>query len=126
MTDETTRKAQRISAADWGDASDLWQGHFEGRSLDTGVTVLFFSTEEVGNGPSWHVHPYDEVFILRRGRARFTIGEAKIDAEAGDVLMGPAHVPHKYESLGPDPLETTDIHLSDRWIQTDLDDPELE
>jgi hypothetical protein len=22
-------------------------------------------------------------------------------------------------------LETTDIHLSDRWIQTNLDDPEL-
>jgi hypothetical protein len=22
-------------------------------------------------------------------------------------------------------LETTDIHVSDRWIQTDLDDPEL-
>jgi mannose-6-phosphate isomerase-like protein (cupin superfamily) len=120
-----TRKPHHIRASDWGDASGLWKGHFEGRDLDTGVTVLFFSTDETGKGPSWHVHPYDEVFIIRKGRARFTIGADKIDAEAGDILMGPAEVPHKYENLGPGPLETTDIHLSDRWIQTDLDDPEL-
>ncbi|MFX0546825.1 cupin domain-containing protein [Roseovarius sp. S1116L3] len=119
------RKPHHIHASDWGDASGLWKGHFEGRDLDTGVTVLFFSTDKVGNGPSWHVHPYDEVFIVRKGRARFTIGADKIDAEAGDILMGPAEVPHKYENLGPGPLATTDIHLSDRWIQTDLDDPEL-
>ncbi|SEL24840.1 Cupin domain-containing protein [Roseovarius nanhaiticus] len=119
------RSAQKMTAAEWGDASHLWKGRFEGRDLNTGVTVLFFSTEDVGAGPSWHVHPYDEVFIVRKGRARFTIGDEKIDAEAGDILMGPAKVPHKYENLGPGPLETTDIHLSERWIQTDLDDPEL-
>ena len=55
----------------------------------------------------------------------FTIGETKIEAEAGEVLLGPADIPHKYENLGPGLLETTDIHVSDRWIQTDLDDPEL-
>ena len=119
------RRPRHIGPADWGDAAGLWKGHVEGRDLDTGVTVLFFSTEEVGKGPAWHVHPYDEVFIIRKGRARFTIGADRIDAEAGDIVMGPAEVPHKYENLGPGPLETTDIHLSDRWIQTDLDDPEL-
>jgi mannose-6-phosphate isomerase-like protein (cupin superfamily) len=71
------------------------------------------------------VHPYDEVFIIRKGRARFTIGDEKIEAEAGDVLMGPANIPHKYHNLGPGLLESTDIHLSRTWIQTDLDDPEL-
>ena len=40
---------------------------------------------------------------------------------AGDILLGPANVPHKFENLGPGPLETTDIHLSDRWIQTNLE-----
>ena len=48
-----------------------------------------------------------------------------LEAEAGDILLGPADVPHKYHNLGPGLLESTDIHLSDRWIQTDLDDPEL-
>ena len=55
----------------------------------------------------------------------FTIGAEKIEAEAGDILLGPADVPHKYTNLGPGPLESTDIHLSDRWVQTDLEDPEL-
>ena len=63
---------------------------------------------------------------MRTGRALFTIGEEKIEAEAGDILLGPAEIPHKYENLGPGLLETIDIHVSERWIQTDLDDPELE
>jgi len=39
------------------------------------VTVLFFSSDEVGSGLVLHFHPYDEVFIVRQGRARFTIGD---------------------------------------------------
>ena len=54
-----------------------------------------------------------------------TIGEEKIEAEAGQILLGPANVPHKFENLGPGVLETTDIHLSPEWIQTNLEDPEL-
>ncbi len=62
---------------------------------------------------------------MRVGRALFTIGDERIEAQAGDILLGPANVPHKYHNLGPGLLESTDIHLSDRWIQTDLDEPEL-
>ena len=71
-------------------------------------------------------HPYDEVFIVRQGRALFTIGAQKIEEVAGDVLFGPRDMPHKFHNLGPGRLETTDIHLSPRWIQTDLPDPETE
>lgn len=122
---EMSRKAVRRTRDDWARHDRLWKGVLEGKDMDTGVTVLFYATEETGVGPLWHVHPYDEIFIVRKGRALFTIGETKIEAEAGDVLMGPADVPHKYTNLGPGLLETTDIHLSDRWIQTDLEDPEL-
>ena len=86
---------------------------------------MFYATEEIGEGPSWHVHTYDEIFIVRTGQALFTVGEEKIRAAAGDILFGPANIPHKYHNLGPGLLETTDIHLADRWTQTDLDDPEL-
>jgi len=109
---------------DWASDDQLWRGRFEGKDIGTDVTVLFFATNEIGHGPRWHVHPYDEVFIVRTGRALFTIGDEKIEAEAGQILLGPADVPHKFVNLGPGPLETTDIHLSDRWIQTNLDDPE--
>ena len=39
----------------------------------------------MGEGPTLHVHPYDEVFTIQKGRARFTVGDQVIDAEAGDA-----------------------------------------
>jgi mannose-6-phosphate isomerase-like protein (cupin superfamily) len=120
-----SKKPVLLKRGDWATKDDLWHGRFEGRDIGTGVTVLFFATEELGHGPRWHVHPYDEIFIIRTGRALFTIGDEKIEATEGDILLGPADIPHKYTNLGPGLLESTDIHLSDRWIQTDLDDPEL-
>ena len=120
-----SRKPVILKRADWASDDRLWKGMFEGKDIGTGVTVLLYATEEVGVGPRWHVHPYDEIFIMRVGRALFTIGDERIEAQAGDILLGPANVLHKYHNLGPGLLESTDIHLSDRWIQTDLDDPEL-
>jgi mannose-6-phosphate isomerase-like protein (cupin superfamily) len=108
---------------EWSSHDRLWRGVLEGKSIGTGITVLFYSTDEAGKGPRWHVHPYDEIFIMRTGRALFTIGDSELEATAGDILLGPANVPHKYANLGPGPLETIDIHVSDRWIQTNLEDP---
>lgn len=118
------RKPVILKRSDWARDAARWHGRFEGKDIGTGVTVLFYTTDEIGKGPVWHVHPYDEVFIVRKGRALFTIGEEQIEAQEGDILLGPAEVPHKFRNLGPGPLETTDIHLSDRWIQTNLEDPE--
>ena len=120
----TERQPRLLQRSDWASHPTLWKGHVEGVTLGTNVTVLFYSTEEVGRGPVWHVHPYDEVFIIREGRALFTVGETRIEAEAGQFVFGPANVPHKFHNVGPGRLDTTDIHVSDRWIQTDLDDPE--
>lgn len=119
-----TRKPVVLRRADWASHDQLWKGKFEGKDLGTKVTVLFYATEEIGEGPRWHVHPYDEIFILREGRALFTVGSEKIEARTGDILLGPANIPHKYHNLGPGILETTDIHLSESWLQTDLEDPE--
>lgn len=122
---EDNREPAVLRRAEWASDEKKWNGHFEGKDIGTDVTVLFYSTDKIGIGPRWHVHTYDEIFIVRKGRALFTIGDKKVEAEAGDVLMGPANIPHKYHNLGPGPLETTDIHLSPTWTQTDLEDPEL-
>lgn len=120
-------KPRVLNRADWATHPDLfWKGHVEGHTLGTGVTVLFYSTEEVGGGPKWHVHPYDEIFIVREGRALFTVGDERFECEKGQVVFGPANVPHKFVNLGPGRLETTDVHVNDRWIQTNLPDPEIE
>jgi mannose-6-phosphate isomerase-like protein (cupin superfamily) len=122
----TTREPRLLRRKDWASHPSLWKGRVEGVSLGTGVTVLFYATDEVGRGPVLHVHPYDELFIVRTGRALFTVGDTRIEAEAGEIVFGPANVPHKFRNLGPGRLETTDIHVSDRWIQTDLPDPDAE
>ncbi len=113
-----------IRRSQWAREDDQWVGRFEGISVGTDVTVLFYSSEEIGAGPPLHVHTYDEVFILRQGRARFTVGAETFEAEAGEIVFGPANIPHKFENLGPGRLETTDIHLSDRFEQTVLEETE--
>ncbi|SLN39954.1 Cupin domain protein [Roseivivax jejudonensis] len=96
-------------------------GHVEGRDLGVDITVLFVTADTVGQGPKLHWHPYDELFVIRRGRARFTIGDDTIEGAAGDVIHGPARVPHTFEVLEA-PYEAQDIHLSPEWIQTDIED----
>ena len=61
--------------------------------------------------------------FARAGRDSRSVARS-FDVEAGDVLTAPAAVPHKFHNLGPGRFETVDLHLSPRWIQTDLDDPE--
>ena len=53
-----------------------------------------------------------------RAELDFTVGDMTIDAEAGDVVLGPANIPHGYQNLGPGRLDTLDIHLSPEWIQS--------
>lgn len=121
MTD-AAKPPMRLSPEDWRrPGAQGWRGRFDGAAFETGASVIFYATDEVGAGPRLHVHPYDEIFIVREGRALFTIGEEQVEADAGDILFGPANVPHRFVNLGPGRLETTDIHVSDRISQTDLD-----
>ncbi|HBM61012.1 cupin domain-containing protein [Salipiger marinus] len=115
-----TTHPERLSFADWARLPGLWSGRVEGQRFGTEVTVLFVALDQPGSGPKLHVHPYDELFIIRRGRARYTIGDEVIEAGEGDILFGPAEVPHRFEVLEA-PFESTDIHLSERWIQIDLE-----
>ncbi|MFH5773767.1 cupin domain-containing protein [Paracoccus sp. NGMCC 1.201697] len=98
-----------------------WRGSVPGEALDGPVTVLAYGNDTPGEGPRLHVHPYDETFVVVAGRARFFVGDEVIEAGAGEVVLGPKGVPHRFENLGPGRLQTIDIHHSPRWIQTDLD-----
>ena len=98
-----------------------WRGSLPGEALGAQVTVLAYGNDTPGEGPRLHVHPYDETFVIIAGRARFFVGDKVIEAGAGEAVLGPAGVPHRFENLGPGRLQTIDIHHSPRWIQTDLD-----
>ncbi len=110
----------KVAASQWLKSTGPLRGLLEGKSLQTGVTLIRYVTDVVGEGPALHVHPYDEIFTITEGRARFTVGDRTIDAEAGDIVFGPANVPHGYQNLGPGRLDSLDIHLSPEWIQYNL------
>ncbi|MBL8590532.1 MAG: cupin domain-containing protein [Methylobacteriaceae bacterium] len=114
-----------LDRADWSrpghETGDLWRGRFDGDVFGAQTSVIFYSTDEIGAGPKLHHHPYDEIFILRRGHARFTVGDRRFEAGEGQVVFGPAGVPHKFVNLGPGPLETIDIHIAPRIVQFDLE-----
>ncbi|MFC4667333.1 cupin domain-containing protein [Seohaeicola nanhaiensis] len=98
-----------------------WRGFVNGDALRGPVTILTYGNDTPGEGPRLHVHPYDETFVVIEGRARFFVGETEVDAVAGDVVLGPAGVPHRFINLGPGRMQTIDVHHSPRWIQTDLE-----
>jgi mannose-6-phosphate isomerase-like protein (cupin superfamily) len=120
MPIQSKTEPAKIAASEWLTPGRALRGLLEGKTLNTGVTLIRYVTDVVGEGPTLHVHPYDEIFTITEGRARFTVGERTIDAEAGDVVLGPANIPHGYQNLGPGRLDTLDIHLSPEWIQFNL------
>ncbi len=109
-----------VTASEWQNPGQALRGLLEGKDLQTNITLIRYVTDVVGEGPTLHVHPYDEIFTITEGRARFTVGDKTIDAEAGDVVLGPANIPHGYQNLGPGRLDSLDIHLSPEWIQFNL------
>lgn len=114
------RPPTKLSEREWQTPNLPLYGLLQGKDLSTDVTLIRYVTEEVGGGPTLHVHPYDEIFTIQEGRARFTVGDRVIDAEAGGIVFGPANIPHGYQNLGPGRLDSLDIHLSPEWIQYDL------
>jgi len=120
MPIQSKTEPAKIAASQWLNSTNPLRGLLEGKSIQTGVTLIRYVTEVIGEGPALHVHPYDEIFTITEGRARFTVGDKIIDAEAGDVVLGPANIPHGYQNLGPGRLDSLDIHLSPEWIQFNL------
>lgn len=114
--------AHIMNRSEWAEKPDVWQGEFQGGQYGAGASVMFYTTDRIGGGPKLHVHPYEEIFIVREGRVLYTVGDQKIEATAGQIVFGPANVPHKFENLGPGRLETTDIHVTDRFITEWLED----
>lgn len=70
------------------------------------------STDKVGVGPRLHRHPYPETFVIKRGRALFTVDTEEVVGEAGQIIVVPANTPHKFRTLGPGRLESVNIHES--------------
>ena len=93
---------------------------FEGyRYGDVGVS-FFLVDSPPGAGAVLHTHPYEEVFVTLEGEATFTVGDDKITVGAGQIVVAPAGVPHKFVNSGSGPLKQVDIHPSGRIQQVNI------
>jgi quercetin dioxygenase-like cupin family protein len=103
----------------WMNRADLlsseigWE--FQGQEHDASVSFLIIEAPP-GTGPKLHKHPYEEIFIVQEGQATFTLGEATLQATAGQIVVAPADVPHKFINSGAGLLRQVDIHPSPRMI----------
>jgi quercetin dioxygenase-like cupin family protein len=71
-----------------------------------------------GDGPELHVHPYPETFVVVEGTVRFVVGDDEIVATGGMVVIGPAHVPHRFTIEGQGRARLVNIHSSPSFQTT--------
>jgi len=92
---------------------------FEGRELG-GPVSFFLIDADPGRGSLLHLHPYAETWIVRSGEAEFTVGGDTTRAYAGDIVVAPAEIPHRFLNVGDGRLELVCIHPNERILQEDV------
>ena len=63
-----------------------------------------------------HKHPYKEIFIIQKGMATFTVGSTTLEEHAGQIMIVPADIPHKFVNLSDRQSKQIDIHVNKRFI----------
>jgi mannose-6-phosphate isomerase-like protein (cupin superfamily) len=95
---------------------------FEG--YQHGATSISMHLTELapGEGPRLHRHLYEEVFVIHEGQATYTLGDATLEVTAGQVILVPAGVPHKFVNSGAGSLRQISVHPSAHIITEWLED----
>ena len=88
---------------------------------DTNVSLILVDMPP-GVGVRLHSHPYGEIFIVHEGQATYTVGSATLEVHAGQIVIAPANVSHKFVNTGTGRLKQTDIHLNKEFITEWLED----
>lgn len=95
---------------------------FEGLHFpDTDVSFIWVDMPP-GGTIRLHTHPYQEIFIVQEGISTFVVGSATLNAHAGQIILVPANVPHKFTNAGNTRLKQIDIHVSKQFITDWLED----
>jgi quercetin dioxygenase-like cupin family protein len=95
---------------------------FEGYRYGDVNVSFFVSATRPGRGPLLHTHPYAEVFIVQAGSLTFVVGDQTIEAAAGQIVIAPAGVPHKFTNTSSDVVHHIDIHTSGQMETTWLEE----
>jgi quercetin dioxygenase-like cupin family protein len=96
---------------------------FHGEQHELPSVSLMLAELHPGEGPPWHRHDYDEVFVISEGQATYTIGEETIVADSGTVVLVPAGIPHRFVNSGQGVLRQTAVHVAPKVVIERLDEP---
>lgn len=88
---------------------------------DTNVSFIWVDMPP-GGTIRLHKHPYEEIFIIQEGVATFMVDSVTLDARAGQVIIVPADVPHKFMNLSDKQLKQIDIHVSRQFVTYWMED----
>lgn len=77
------------------------EGGIVSRTLaeNKGGTITLFAFD-AGQGLSEHTTPFDALVEVLEGRVELTIGGKAVAAEAGQIVLMPADVPHALKAAG--------------------------
>ena len=75
-----------------------------------------------GGSVRLHKHPYKEIFIIQEGVSTFTVDSTTLEAHAGQIIIVPAGVPHKFTNNSDRQLKQIDIHVNKEFITDWLED----
>jgi mannose-6-phosphate isomerase-like protein (cupin superfamily) len=93
---------------------------FEGAQHQADVSFIWVDMPP-GDAIRLHQHAYQEIFIVQEGQATFVIGPETLTLQAGQIVVVPADMPHKFWNSGQGRLRQIDIHLSKsiktRWLE---------
>ena len=87
---------------------------FHGGQHGLSTISLMLGEVQPGEGAALHRHPYEELFVLHEGQARYTIAGVTVEAGVGDVVLIPAHTPHSFANTGAGVLRQTAVHAADK------------
>ena len=89
---------------------------FEGFQFqDTEISFIWVDMPP-GGAVRLHKHPYKEIFIIQEGVSTFVVGSEILEAHAGQVIIVPAEVPHKFTNRSDQRLKQVDIHVNKEFI----------
>jgi mannose-6-phosphate isomerase-like protein (cupin superfamily) len=93
---------------------------FEGGKHGQASISFFIVNNRPGQGPRLHHHPYDETFVILEGQVQVRVGEQTVEGGPGDIVVGPAGVPHGFVNTGQGPARLVCIHaapaMKTEWV----------
>jgi len=94
----------------------------EGYRFGLANLTLVLGDSPPGQGAPLHRHDYEEIFVVHAGRGTYTVGDVTVEAAAGDVVLVPSGVPHRFANQSSETLSHTAIHATGTFVMEVLED----